>query len=174
MVEKKVNGTTVRLMKGDITDMEVEAFVYYARPDLKLGTGWGGAIAVRGGPSVQEQLNKFEGAGLGEAVLTEAGRMKAKYIIHAVGPQFQVENQDGKLRDTILAAAKVAEEKGIKQLAFPAMGAGFYGVPLDMCCKVMLDTLKGYLGGDTSLEEVIVCVNDNREYKPFQAQMATL
>ena len=94
--------------------------------------------------------------------------MKAKYIIHAVGPRFQEEDTEGKLRATMLNALKRAEEKQIKHVAFPPMGTGFYGVPLDLCAKVTLGAVKKYLENSTSVEEVIFCLMDAREYKPFQ------
>ena len=124
--ELKVKQSLIRLMKGDITALEIEAFVYYARPDLVLGTGFGGAISVRGGPKIQEELKKLGVIGTGEAVTTSAGNMKAKYIIHAVGPRFQEEDLEGKLRTTTLNVLRQGGEKGIKQLGFPAMGRRFF------------------------------------------------
>ncbi len=169
--ELRVNNKMIRLMTGDITDLEIEAFVYYARPDLVLGSGFGGAISVRGGPKIQEELKKLGTIGTGEAVVTSAGNMKAKFIIHAVGPRFQEEDTEGKLRTTTLNVLRKAQEKGIKQLAFPAMGVGFYGVPPDLCARITLEVVKKHLQGQASLEEVIFCLRDSREYKPFQEQL---
>ena len=81
-----VGSRTIQLIQGDITDLEIEAFVFYARHDLALGSGFGGAIAVRGGPSVQEELKTFGAVETGAVVVTEAGDMKAGHILHAVGP----------------------------------------------------------------------------------------
>lgn len=173
-MSKKINQCTIRLIKGDITDMEVEAFVYYARQDLKLGAGYGNAIAVRGGPTIQKELDEIGGAEVGEAVITSAGKMKAQHIIHAVGPKFQEPDTNAKLRKTVLSVLKRTEEKGIKQIAFPPMGAGFYGIPLPLCAEIMVDTIKDYLKNNTSLNEVIICALDTREYDPFQAKLDTL
>jgi len=85
-ISRKINQSTISLRTGDITDMEVEAFVYYARNDLKLGAGYGNAIAVRGGPSIQKELDEIGELEVGEAAVTDAGNMKSQYIIHAVGP----------------------------------------------------------------------------------------
>ena len=169
--ELRFNKKAIRLMTGDITDLQIEAFVYYARPDLVLGSGFGGAISVRGGPKIQEELKKLGTIATGEAVVTSAGNMKAKYIIHAVGPRFQEEDTEGKLRTTTLNVLRRAQEKGIKQLAFPAMGAGFYGIPLDLCARITLGEVKKHLEGQTGLEEVIFCLRDSREYKPFQEEL---
>lgn len=169
--ELRVKHCVIRLLKGDITDLEIEAFVYYARPDLALGSGFGSAISLRGGPKVQEELKKLGPLATGEAVVTGAGTMKAKHIVHAVGPRFQEEDTEGKLRTTVLNALKRAEEKKIKRLAFPPMGAGFYGVPLELSAKVTLGTVKKYLESGSDLQEVVFCLRDSREYKPFQARL---
>jgi O-acetyl-ADP-ribose deacetylase (regulator of RNase III) len=173
--EKKINQSTIRLIKGDITDIEVEAFVFYARPDLKLGAGFGNAISVRGGPSIQKALDDMANpVDVGEAVVTDGGKLKAKYIIHAVGPAFQEQNTEEKLRTTVTNSLKKAEEKGIGQVAFPLMGAGFYGVPMDTSARVTLATIKDYLTGDTQLREVLVVALDNREFRPFRTQLEAL
>lgn len=168
MLECKINGSTISLEKGDLTAMEVEAIVFYASPDLQLGSGFGSAIAARGGMSIQEELKSFGEVATCEAVITKAGQLNSKYIIHAVGPRFQEADTEGKLRKTILNALKVAEEKGIKKIAFPPMGSGFYGVSLDLCSKVMLDVLKEKLVKGSLIEKVVICVLDNREYKAFE------
>ena len=165
--ELRVKHSVIRLIKDDVTDLEIEAFVYYARPDLALGSGFGSAIALRGGPKVAEELKKLGPLQTGEAVVTGAGTMKAKFIIHAVGPRFQEEDTEGKLRATVLSALQRAEEKKIKRVAFPPMGAGFYGVPLELCAKVCLGTVKKHLESGSDLAEVIFCLRDSREYKPF-------
>jgi len=173
-ISKKINQCTVRLVKGDITDMEVEAFVFYAWPDLKLGSGFGNAIAMRGGPSIQKELEQIGSIDAGEAVVTAAGNMKAKYIIHAVGPRFQEVDTESKLRETIINVLKLAEEKGIVQIAFPPMGAGFYGIPLPLCAEIMVQTIRDYLENSTGLSEIIICSLDRIEYEPFQAKLEAL
>jgi O-acetyl-ADP-ribose deacetylase (regulator of RNase III) len=174
MYEKKIQDHVIRLVKQDITDYEVEAFVYYARPDLKLGTGWGGAISVRGGPSIQKELDEIGSCEVGKAVVTGAGEMKAQHIIHAVGPAFQEEDEERKLRDTVRSTLALADEKGFARVAYPPMGSGFYGIPLDVSARIMLDELQRHLQGESKLQEVIICVNDNRELKPFRAQLEAL
>ncbi|HDL19382.1 MAG TPA: O-acetyl-ADP-ribose deacetylase [Bacteroidetes bacterium] len=165
------NGKTIRLLKGDITGLEVEAFVYYAQHNLNLGSGFGTAISTRGGLKIQEELKQFGTLETTAAVTTEAGMLKAKYIIHAVGPRFKESNMEKKLEKTIVNSLKQAEEKNIKQLAFPPMGTGFYGVPLNMCARVMFNTITKYLNGETQIEEVIVGLLDSREYEPFKQQL---
>jgi O-acetyl-ADP-ribose deacetylase (regulator of RNase III) len=173
-VEKRIHDRLIRIVKDDITLMEIDAFVFYASPDLQMGTGYGNAIAVRGGPSIQEDLKKFGTVGTGTAVTTAAGNLKAKFIIHAVGPRFQEVDTEGKLRTVVRNALKQADEKGVERVAFPPMGTGFYGIPLDVSAKVMLTTIKEHLAGQTKLKEVVICARDTREIKPFQTVLESL
>ena len=169
-----VENSTLRLIVGDITDLEIDSFVYYAQHDLALGSGFGTAISLRGGPSIQDELKAYDNINTTEVVVTSAGKMKAEHILHAVGPRFQEEDIDGKLRTTVLNCLKKADEKKIKNIAFPAMGAGFYGIPLDESAKISLGTISEYLSSETEIENVTVCLVDNREYEPYQTQLQLL
>jgi O-acetyl-ADP-ribose deacetylase (regulator of RNase III) len=170
----RIGRSSVGLMRGDITDLEVDAFVFYARGDLALGSGFGTAISQRGGPAVQKELNELGPVETGHAVVTGAGRLKAAWIVHAVGPKFNEPDTEGKLRSTVLNALAAAEGKHVRRIALPAMGAGFYAVPLDLCARVMIETIKSYLEGDTGFQEMTICVIDNREYASFESRLATL
>ncbi len=173
-ITTKINDCTVKLEKGDITDFEVEAIVFYAREDLKLMSGFGNAIATRGGPSVQKALDELGEKEVGDVVVTEAGNMKASNIIHAVGPKFLEPELDDKLARTMSNTLAVAEEKGFKQVAFPAMGAGFYGITRPMCVEVMLETIQSHLNNGSRLEEIIIRVIDTLEYEPFAEALGGL
>jgi len=167
--EKKNRENRIRIVKDDITTLEVDAFVFYASPDLLLGAGFGNAISMRGGPAIQEELKKFGSVQTGAAVTTSGGELKAKYIVHAVGPRFQEADTEGKLKAVTLNALKQAESRGVERLAFPPMGTGFYGIPLDVSAKVTLGAIREYLAnGQTTLKEVLICARDTREIKPFQ------
>ena len=167
----QINQSVVRLIKDDVTDLDVDAFVFYAQSDLVLGTGFGGAIGVRGGPSIQKELDELAPVGIGEAVVSDAGKLKAKHVIHAVGPKFQEEDTEEKLRTTVLNSLRRAEDVGVERLAFPAMGAGYYGIPSELCASVMLDVIKSYLEGETGMKEVVICVLDTGQYNAFKAQI---
>lgn len=170
----QINQSVVRLIKDDVTDLDVDAFVFYAQSDLALGTGFGGAISVRGGPSIQKELNELAPVALGEAVVSAAGELKAQHIIHAVGPKFQEEDTEGKLRSTVLNSLRRAEESEVERLAFPAMGAGYYGIAPDVCARVMLEAIEGYLEGETGIKEVVICVFDTRQYNAFKTQIENM
>jgi O-acetyl-ADP-ribose deacetylase (regulator of RNase III) len=172
--ELKIKNSSMRLQRGDITDLEIQSFVFYAQHNLALGSGYGTAISVRGGPSIQEELKGCGSLRTTEAVVTKAGGMKSEYIIHAVGPRFQEEDTEKKLKATVLASLKCAEEKHIESIAFPAMGTGFYGIPLDVSARVTLETIREYLSKETAIKDVVICLQDAREYKPFQATLSAM
>jgi O-acetyl-ADP-ribose deacetylase (regulator of RNase III) len=169
--ETTVNRGVIRLVQGDITELDVDAFVFYARPDLALGSGFGTAIAARGGPAVQQELAGVGPLAVGDAVVTGAGNLRAAWIIHAVGPRFQEDDTEAKLRATVLRALRLAEEKGIARMALPAMGAGYYGIPNDACARVMLETIRTYLAAPTGITEVVVCVLDTPQFASFEARL---
>jgi O-acetyl-ADP-ribose deacetylase len=170
----QIGRSIVRLVRGDITDLEVDAFVFYARSDLALGTGFGTAISQRGGPSIAKELTGQGPIATGQVVVSGAGNLKAQHIVHAVGPKFNEPDTEAKLRTTVLNSLKAADEKGVKRIALPPMGAGFYGTPLDVCARVMLDAISEYLRRETKIEEVILCVMDKREWAPLESRLASL
>ena len=148
--------------------MDIEAIVYYAQHNLVLGSGFGNSITVRGGGSIQEELKKYGTISTCDAVLTNAGELKSKYIIHAVGPRFQESDIEEKLITTMKNVLRIAEENKIREIGFPPMGTGFYGIPLELSAHVMFNTLRDHLIGNTILEKVVISVIDQREYKAFQ------
>ncbi len=173
-VAVRVNRSVLRLVKDDLTALDVDAFVFYAREDLQLGSGYGTAIQQRGGASVRKELERIGRVNPGEAVLTGAGQLKARHIIHACGPKFHEPELEGKLRACMVSALRLAGQHGLKRIAFPPMGMGFYGVPAKICTRVMLDEIRAFLEAGTSVEEVIICVVDKRDFELFRDKMANL
>lgn len=173
-LEKRIGRTVVRLIQDDLTALPVDAFVFYAREDLQFGSGYGTAIQSRGGAAVKKAIEGIGRLRMGEAVITPAGALTASYIIHACGPKFQEPDREAKLRTCMKNALQTARQHGIRTLAFPAMGAGFYGVPLELCARVMLEEIAAALAQVSSLEEVTICVVDRRELRPFQARFEKL
>ena len=167
----KLSKSVVKLIKDDLTTLSVDAFVFYAREDLALGAGYGTAIQQRGGNAVRKELEKIGRIGMGQAVVTTAGAMNAGSIIHACGPKFQEPELEAKLRVCMRSALAAAEQHKFRTVAFPPLGYGFYGVPLGLCGKVMLEEITGFLaGGDRAVEEVIVCVTDKHDYDGLKGQ----
>ncbi len=171
----KIKNTSVNLVLDDLTAMDVESFVFYADHNLKISSGYGTAITQRGGQSIQKEIEPLGPLQTTDVVVSEAGKLKAAHIFHAVGPRFQEEDIPGKLKQTMLNTLKAADEKGVKKVAFPAMGTGFFGVPLPTCVDVMLASVKEYLStNNTQLTELTVCCLDNREMNAFKDRWSTL
>ena len=168
MVELRIGERVVRLIRGDLTAMDVEAFVFDIDSDMKLGAGFGSAIQRRGGLVIQKELEQIGSCPTGEAVVTQAGILKADYIIHVNGPKFREDDEEGKLCSATESALRRADEKGIKRLAFPPIGTGLYQVPMELCARVMVDTVAQHLQNKTTLEEVLFVTMDQREYDPFK------
>lgn len=137
---------------GDITDEEVDAIVNAANPSLMGGGGVDGAIHRKGGPSILEECKKIrqsiypDGLPVGKAVSTNAGNLKAKYVIHTVGPVwFGGNNSEEKLlQDAYVNSIKLAEELGCQTIAFPSISTGAYGYPKEEAAKVVYRVLKDY------------------------------
>jgi len=148
--------------------------VFYAREDLQLGAGYGGAIQARGSAAIKKELEAMSGVKMGQSVITTAGNLNAEHIIHACGPKFQEPETERKLRECMKSALALADLKRFRSAAFPPMGAGFYGVPLNLCARVMLEVIKEFVQAETSLEEIIVCVIDQRDFEAFRGPFEAL
>ena len=171
MVERLVGNKAIRLVTGDITEMEIDVFVHDITEDLKLGSGYGSAIQQRGGIVIQKELDEVGHLPVGEATMTQAGILKADFIIHTNGPKFKEPDEEDKLRNAVKASLKLADEKGLARIAFPPIGTGMYQVPMDLCARVMVDTVAEHLANGSTLEEVLIVVQDTREFLPFEAKM---
>jgi len=174
LYEVDVWGKKLKLAKGDITDLEVDAIVNAANERLKLGGGVAGAILRKGGREIQEECDRIGYCPVGGAVVTGAGKLKAKYVIHAVGPRYGEGDEDNKLRSATLNSLKRAEERSLRSIAFPAISTGIFGFPKDRCADIMLNTIMEYLKGDTSLREVIMCLYDDETYRIFEEKLKGL
>jgi len=152
----------------------VDAVVFYARQDLQLGAGFGSAIQSRGGAAIKKELEKIGSMEMGGAVITSGGNMQARHIIHACGPKFHEPETEKKLRKCVQSALEKASGANLKTVAFPPMGAGFYGVPLDMSAKVMAEVVRRFLEIPSSIEQVTICVLDDREFKAFRPQLEAM
>lgn len=161
----------ISLIKGDITELEVDAIVNAANARLKLGGGVAGAILKKGGYSIQEECDKIGGSFVGGAVLTGAGRLKARYVIHAVGPRLGEGDEDNKLKNATANALRLASKKGLKSIAFPAISTGIFGFPKDRCSKIMLSTTLDFLKKHTLPEKVIFCLFDDETYQIFHLRL---
>ncbi len=164
----RVNRTILELTQGDITDLDTDAIVNAANTALTLGGGVAGAIRRKGGPKIQEECNRIGGTHVGGAVITTGGNLKAKYVIHAVGPRHGEEHEDAKLKDATLNSLILADKNSLKTIAFPAISTGIFGFPKDRCATIMLSTTIAYLEGPTKLEKVVYCLYDQNTFEIFK------
>ncbi|MFX1480111.1 MAG: macro domain-containing protein [Promethearchaeota archaeon] len=167
MKEIIIKSSKISLVQGDITEMEIDAIVNAANAQLILGGGVAGAIRSKGGPAIQEECNKIGGTFVGGAVITTGGNLKAKHVIHAVGPRMGEGNEDNKLKSATLNSLKLMDEHQLKSISFPAISTGIFGYPIERCAKVMISTAKEYLSGTTQIEEVIFCLYTTSDYNVF-------
>jgi O-acetyl-ADP-ribose deacetylase (regulator of RNase III) len=171
-IERKMSETVVKLIKDDLTALPVDAFVFYAREDLQLGSGYGTAIQQRGGASIKKELEGIGRVGMGEAVVTSAGQMRARFIIHACGPKFGEPDLEQKLRNCIRSALLAAAEAGVRTLAFPPMGVGFYGVPMELSIRVMLECFRRHVEAGAPFAEILICAVDRRDFDAISGLLA--
>ncbi|GMU64339.1 MAG: macro domain-containing protein [Acidobacteriota bacterium] len=167
----QMNNTTLELVEGDITELDVEAIVNPANEKLLLGGGVAGVIKKKGGPSVQEECKRIGSTATGTAVITGAGKMKFKHILHAVGPKMGEGDEDRKLSAAIRSSLALADRHGLKSLAIPAISTGNFGFPMDRAARITLTEVHRYLQGGTKLQRVIVVLYDEDAYKIFAREL---
>lgn len=158
-MKTKVNKTRLTLIQGDITEQETEAIVNAANTTLLGGGGVDGAIHRAGGLTILEECKKIRakqgGCPTGEAVITTGGNLKAKYVIHTVGPVWSggKRKEDTLLHNAYKNSLSLAKDKGIRSLSFPSISTGAYGFPIERAAEVALSTVRNFLKGYT-FEEV--------------------
>ena len=166
-----MNNTTLELVEGDITELDVEAIVNPANVKLLLGEGVAGVIKRKGGPAIQEECKRIGATATGSAVITGAGKMKFKHIIHAVGPKMGEGDEDRKLSSAVRSSLALADRHGLKSIAIPAISTGNFGFPVDRCARILLTEVHRYLQGGTKLQRVIVVLWDDPTYKSFAREL---
>ncbi len=167
----KMNDTLLELLEGDITDLEVDAVVNAANEDLVLGSGVAGAILEKGGESIQRECSKIGGTPVGTAVMTGAGDLIAKRVIHAVGPRMGEGDEDRKLSAAVRSSLALADRHRLKSIALPAISTGVFGFPVDRCARILLTEVHRYLQGGTKLERVVVCLNGEENFGDFKKEL---
>lgn len=172
-MQKTINQSVLELVRGDITAMETDAIVNAANAQLVMGGGVAGAIRRKGGPAIQEECNRIGGTHVGGAVITTGGNLKAKHVIHAVGPRMGEGDEERKLKDATLNSLKIADEHHLDSISFPAISTGIFGYPLDRCARIMLSTVVDYLKGKTGLRRVVFCLYGEESFSAFHEELRT-
>jgi O-acetyl-ADP-ribose deacetylase (regulator of RNase III) len=155
-----IANTVIELLDSDITEMDTDAIINAANSMLIMGGGVAGAIKRKGGPEIQEECNKIGGTFVGGAAITTGGKLKAKYVIHAVGPQWGEGDEDEKLKNATLNSLKLADKNNLESISFHAISA-----------EIMLRTTIEYLKGQTGLKKIVFCLYGKDSYSAFEEQL---
>lgn len=158
----------ITILKSDITELAVDAIVNAANNDLILGGGVAGAIRQKGGPKIQQECNAIGSIAVGEAAVTGGGNLKSQYVIHAASMTLGGWTTAESLKQSTYNSLLRAKEKGIKTLAFPAIGTGVAGFPVDRCAQIMIDTVIRFLEQNPLPDKVCFALYDNRSYETFK------
>ncbi len=158
----------IEVYLGDITQLELDALVNAANNHLWMGAGVAGAIKRAGGSQIEAEAVKKGPIPVGQAVVTGAGRLKARYIIHAavMGPDLATDAE--KIRQATRNSLIRADELGIKSLAFPALGTGVGGFSLDKCARIMIGEVLKHSAGKTGLKKVVFALFNELAYRVFR------
>jgi O-acetyl-ADP-ribose deacetylase (regulator of RNase III) len=159
----------VVLREGDITEEEVDAIVNAANNHLVLGAGVAGAIRQKGGPQIQAECDAIGPIGVGDAAVTGAGNLPARWVIHAAGMPPGGSATESSVHSSVRKSLELAREKGCRTIAIPAIGAGIGGFPVQRCAEILLSEAKEHLAGETSLEEIRFVLFGEPTYRIFEA-----
>jgi O-acetyl-ADP-ribose deacetylase (regulator of RNase III) len=175
MATRTINGVTLALMRGNIVEVQVDAIVNAANSGLRGGGGVDGAIHRAGGPAVMEECRKIGGSPTGNAVVTTAGRLPAKYVFHAVGPIYSGSPDDERLlASAYQSCLDLAEQHQVKSIAFPSLSTGIYGYPLELAAPIALRTISEHLKKPTCLQQVLMVLFGESAYKAHEQALDKL
>jgi O-acetyl-ADP-ribose deacetylase (regulator of RNase III) len=175
-LEISIGGAKLILMRGDITEQDVEAIVNAANPSLMGGGGVDGAIHRKGGPKILEECKRIratewpDGLPTGKAVITSGGNLKARYVIHTVGPIWRggSRGEPELLREAYLSSLRLAASRGIRTIAFPSISTGAYGYPIREASRVALKAIKDFLETEGGLDEVRLVLFTEGDLKVYE------
>jgi O-acetyl-ADP-ribose deacetylase (regulator of RNase III)/ADP-ribose pyrophosphatase YjhB (NUDIX family) len=165
----KVGDTEVRIVKGDLTGLKVGAIVNAANNRLEMGGGVAGAIRRKGGKAIETEAMAKGPVKIGASVVTGAGSLPAKYVIHAATMGMDFQTDEKKIRDATASALAAADELKISSIAFPALGCGVGGFPLKASAKIMAqEVFRRIFETGTGLKEIVFCLYDTEAYETFR------
>jgi O-acetyl-ADP-ribose deacetylase (regulator of RNase III) len=161
----------IEVREGDITAVEADALVNAANNHLWMGGGVAGALKRAGGQEIEDEAIKKGPVSVGEAVVTSAGRLKARYVIHAAVMGQDLRTDAVKIVTATENALRRADETGCRSVAFPALGTGVGGFPLEQCARLMISTVLKHLRGADSVERVIFVLYGQPAYRAFTEEL---
>jgi O-acetyl-ADP-ribose deacetylase (regulator of RNase III) len=157
----------IHIEQGDLTDYRVDAIVNAANNDLILGGGLAGAISRKGGPQIQAECDRHGPVAVGEAAITGAGDLPARFVIHQASMRLGGRTTAQTLRDSARAVLRLAKENGVRTLAMPATGTGIAGFDLGQCAQIMLGEVLEHGRGATTITDVYFVLHDPQAYQTF-------
>ena len=170
----------ILIEQGDLTEMDTDAIVNAANNDLILGGGVAGAIRRKGGDEIQRECSTIGSIPIGYAAITTGGKLKARFVIHAASMELGGRTTAEALRSSTAHCLRIAKERGLQSIAFPAVGTGIAGFPLEECAGIMLREAAEHLRRETSLEAVHFVLFDHatqdvfqRTWKKLQGELAS-
>jgi O-acetyl-ADP-ribose deacetylase (regulator of RNase III) len=161
----------IEILQGDLTEMNTDAIVNAANNDLQLGGGVAGAIRRKGGRKIQAECNEIGTIPIGGAAITTGGDLKARYVIHAASMELGGRTDALTLRSSTAHSLRIAAQKKLKTIAFPAVGTGIAGFPMRECAEIMLREVVKHFEGPTSLEKVSFVLFDKDALGTFQSAL---
>ena len=156
------------LMQGDLTEMDVDAIVNAANNDLQLGGGVAGAIRRKGGETIQRECDGIGTIPIGGAAITSGGKLRARYVIHAASMQLGGATTERALKSSTAHSLRIAADRGLRSIAFPAVGTGIAGFPISECARIMLHEVAEHLNRPTSLEKIYFVLYDAAALTEFE------
>ena len=174
-IERKVGQGTIRLVSADLTERDADAIVNAANSRLQHGGGVAGAIVRKGGRSIQDESDAIGFVPVGSAALTGAGTLKARYVIHAVGPRMGEGDEDRKLASAMQSVLRLASDRKLRTISVPAISAGIFGFPRDRCARILVAEAAAFLRSGPAAPEVVeFCIVDDEAYGYFRREIEGL
>lgn len=174
-MKANVSGLQIELMQGDITELAVDAIVNPANNSLVLGAGVAGAIYRKGGQQIQDACNAIGHCPTGKAVITTGGNLKAKHVIHAVGPRMGEGQEHEKLANAVAASLQIAEDQELAVIALPAISTGVFGFPMQDAAQIITQTVFDYaFEMRAHLQHVIICLFDAVAFTIFNDALESI
>jgi len=172
-VKFEIGNGAIEIVQADITSLEVDAIVNAANNHLVLGSGVAGAIRTKGGPSIQEECDKIGPIKVGEAAITGGGNLPAKFVIHAASMGDEPVSERS-LRDSVRNSLLKGEDAGIRSIAFPAIGTGVGGFPVERCAEITLDLAVQHLTEEgAGINRIVFALFGESDKKAFEDTLAS-
>ena len=170
----------ILILQGDLTEMDTDAIVNAANNDLILGGGVAGVIRRKGGEEIQRECSEIGTIPVGFAAITSGGNLKARYVIHAASMQLGGRTTGDALRRSTEHSLRIAKDRELRTIAFPAVGTGIAGFPTDECAKIMLRIAATHLQANSHPEKIYFVLFDaaakevfDHSWKKLQAELAS-